>query len=83
MLAFARFAQEAGLPDGALNVITGPAREAGAALSAHPGVKPRLLHRPVATGADARRGGGENAVPVTLELAASRRRSCSPTPTST
>ena len=34
-LAFCRIAKEAGLPDGALNVVTGLGEEAGAALTAH------------------------------------------------
>jgi aldehyde dehydrogenase (NAD+) len=37
-LAFAAIAQEAGLPDGALNIVTGLGEEAGAALSAHPDI---------------------------------------------
>jgi aldehyde dehydrogenase (NAD+) len=38
VLMIARLAQEAGFPDGALNVVTGRGERAGAALSAHRGV---------------------------------------------
>ncbi len=38
VLMIARLAQEAGFPDGAINVVTGYGERAGAALSAHPGV---------------------------------------------
>ena len=41
-LAFVPIAQQAGLPDIALNLVTGLGEEAGAALAAHPGVH----HRP-------------------------------------
>ena len=37
-LAFAAIAKEAGLPDGALNIVTGLGEEAGAALSTHPDI---------------------------------------------
>ena len=38
VLALAALAQEAGFPDGALNVVTGRGHVAGAALSSHPGI---------------------------------------------
>ncbi len=68
VLAFARIAQEAGLPDGALNVVTGLGEEAGAALSAHPGVNHVSFTGSVATGALVQAAAARNAVPVTLEL---------------
>lgn len=37
-LRFAQIAHEAGLPAGALNIVTGYGREAGAALAGHPGI---------------------------------------------
>jgi len=37
-LRFAQIAAAAGLPDGALNIVTGYGREAGAALASHPGI---------------------------------------------
>ena len=68
VLAFARIAQQAGLPDGALNVVTGLGEEAGAALSAHPGVNHVSFTGSVATGALVQSAAAKNAVPVTLEL---------------
>jgi aldehyde dehydrogenase (NAD+) len=67
-LAFAHLAQEAGLPDGALNVVPGLGAEAGAALSAHPGVHHISFTGSVATGALVQQAAGRNVVPVTLEL---------------
>jgi aldehyde dehydrogenase (NAD+) len=68
VLAFARIAQAAGLPDGALNVVTGTGEEAGAALAAHPGVNHVSFTGSVATGALVQAAAARNAVPVTLEL---------------
>jgi aldehyde dehydrogenase (NAD+) len=67
-LAFAQIAQEAGLPAGALNVVPGLGGEAGAALSAHPGIHHISFTGSVATGALVQQAAGRNVVPVTLEL---------------
>ncbi|GAA6160757.1 aldehyde dehydrogenase family protein [Ruegeria sp. HU-ET01832] len=67
-LAFAHLAQQAGLPAGALNVVPGLGAEAGAALSAHPGVHHISFTGSVATGALVQQAAGRNVVPVTLEL---------------
>ncbi len=67
-LAFAHIAQEAGLPAGALNVVPGIGAEAGAALTAHPGVHHISFTGSVATGALVQQAAGKNVVPVTLEL---------------
>ncbi len=67
-LAFARIAVEAGLPAGALNVVPGVGEEAGAALSAHPGVNHISFTGSVAIGALIQAAAAKNIVPVTLEL---------------
>lgn len=67
-LCFARLAVEAGLPAGALNVVPGLGEEAGAALSAHPGVQHISFTGSVATGVLIQQAAGQNVVPVTLEL---------------
>ncbi|WP_407494357.1 aldehyde dehydrogenase family protein [Pseudooceanicola sp. MF1-13] len=67
-LAFADLARQVGLPDGALNVVPGLGAEAGAALTAHPGVHHLSFTGSVATGRMVQRAASENVVPVTLEL---------------
>ncbi|MDP1899548.1 MAG: aldehyde dehydrogenase family protein [Rubrivivax sp.] len=67
-LAFARIAQLAGLPAGALNVVTGLGEEAGAALAAHPGVRHISFTGSVAVGTLIQAAAARNAAPVTLEL---------------
>jgi aldehyde dehydrogenase (NAD+) len=68
VLAFARIAAEAGLPAGALNVVTGLGEEAGAALAAHGGIDHVSFTGSVTTGALVQIAAAKNAVPVTLEL---------------
>ncbi len=67
-LAFARIAEEAGLPPGALNVVPGLGEEAGAALAAHPGVRHLSFTGSVAVGRAVQAAAAANLVPVTLEL---------------
>jgi aldehyde dehydrogenase (NAD+) len=67
-LAFADLAHQAGLPAGALNVVPGLGLEAGAALTAHPGVRHLSFTGSVATGRKVQAAAAENVVPVTLEL---------------
>ncbi len=67
-LAFARIAQAAGLPAGALNVVPGLGEEAGAALSSHTGVRHVSFTGSVQVGALIQAAAARNAVPVTLEL---------------
>ncbi|MCP5380846.1 MAG: aldehyde dehydrogenase family protein [Kordiimonadaceae bacterium] len=67
-LMFARIAEEAGLPKGVLNVVTGLGNEAGAALSSHPGVHHISFTGSVGVGKLIEKAAGENIVPVTLEL---------------
>ena len=67
-LTFARIAQKAGLPDGALNVVPGLGEEAGAALTAHPGINHISFTGSVAVGQLVQAAAARNVVPVTLEL---------------
>ena len=67
-LAFAQLAGEAGLPAGALNVVPGLGEEAGAALSAHPGVSHLSFTGSVAVGRLVQAAAALNTLPVTLEL---------------
>ena len=67
-IAFARIAEEAGLPAGALNVVPGLGEEAGAALTAHPGVNHISFTGSVGVGRLIQHAAAESVVPVTLEL---------------
>ncbi|MBT8410095.1 MAG: aldehyde dehydrogenase family protein [Alphaproteobacteria bacterium] len=67
-LAFARIAEEAGLPAGALNVVPGRGEVAGAALAAHPGIDHVSFTGSAPVGRLIQAAAAANVVPVTLEL---------------
>lgn len=67
-LAFARIAMEAGLPAGALNVVTGRGDVVGAALARHPDVNHLSFTGSTRVGSTIQQAAAANAVPVTLEL---------------
>ena len=67
-LAFADLARQAGFPDGAVNVVPGLGAEAGAALTAHPGIGHISFTGSVATGRLVQAAAAQNVIPVTLEL---------------
>ena len=67
-LAFAEMARQAGLPDGALNVVPGLGEEAGAALSGHAGIDHISFTGSVAVGKLIQKAAADHVVPVTLEL---------------
>lgn len=67
-LAFADIARQAGLPDGALNVVPGLGTEAGAALTQHAAVHHISFTGSVGVGKIVQSSAAQNVVPVTLEL---------------
>jgi aldehyde dehydrogenase (NAD+) len=68
LLRVAELARDVGMPQGALNVVTGLGREAGAALAAHPGVDHLSFTGSPATGAWVAQEAAKRHCPVTLEL---------------
>ena len=67
-LLMARILQEAGLPDGVFNVVTGTGEAAGAPLAEHPGVDHITFTGSVATGTSVMKAAAGNITQVTLEL---------------
>ena len=67
-LVFGDLAQQAGLPDGALNIVPGLGAEAGAALSCHPDIDHISFTGSVGVGKQIQIAAAQNLVPVTLEL---------------
>jgi len=67
-LELAELCLEAGLPEGAFNVVTGLGEEAGAALCAHPAVRKIAFTGSVETGRMVLEAAARRIVPVTAEL---------------
>jgi aldehyde dehydrogenase (NAD+) len=68
LLRLAELSRAAGFPDGALNVVTGLGREAGAALASHSGVDHLSFTGSPTTGAWVAQEAAKRHCPVTLEL---------------
>ncbi|MCM5680791.1 aldehyde dehydrogenase family protein [Schlegelella sp. S2-27] len=68
LLRVAELLAEAGVPEGALNIVTGLGSEAGSALSAHPGLDHISFTGSPLTGTRVAQAAAEHHVPVTLEL---------------
>jgi acyl-CoA reductase-like NAD-dependent aldehyde dehydrogenase len=67
-LRFAKLCQEAGLPDGVLNVVTGPGSTAGQALVVHPGVDKIAFTGETSTGKSIMKGAADTLKRISLEL---------------
>ena len=67
-LELARIADEAGLPAGVLNIVTGPGAKVGAALTAHPGVDKLAFTGSVPVGSRIMQAAAQDIKNVTLEL---------------
>ena len=65
---FAHLAQQAGIPDGVINVVNGPGATTGAALAAHPGLRRMSFTGSPEVGRLVAESCGRNLVPVKLEL---------------
>lgn len=68
ILRVSALAREVGFPDGAINVVTGLGRTAGAALTAHPGIDFISFTGSPETGTAVQTAAAQNHVGVTLEL---------------
>lgn len=68
LLRLAELLAEAGLPAGALNIVTGLGREAGAALASHPGLDHISFTGSPETGTQVAQAAAVHHIPVTLEL---------------
>jgi len=68
ILELMKIFQEAGLPDGVINVVPGYGETAGAELASHPGIDKLAFTGSTSTGRLIMQAAGKNLVPVSLEL---------------
>ncbi|MCS2609225.1 aldehyde dehydrogenase family protein [Halomonas dongshanensis] len=68
IFTIADICQEAGLPNGLLNIVPGFGHEAGAALASHPGINLLVFTGSVETGTAVMQTAAKNVTPVLLEL---------------
>jgi len=68
VIRLGELAQQAGLPAGALNIVTGYGHEAGAALTAHPGINFATFTGSPEVGVLVQEATAKNSVPCVLEL---------------
>lgn len=68
LLKWAHLAEEAGIPNGVLQVLTGPGAEVGGRLAGHQGIDGVSLTGSVPTGVDVMKAAANHITPVTLEL---------------
>ena len=80
-LRLAELAQEAGLPNGVLNVVTGYGESAGAAVAGHPGIDKVAFTGSTEVGKLIVKAAGNDLSASRSSLAASHRTSCLPMPT--
>jgi phenylacetaldehyde dehydrogenase len=67
-LRAAELIQEAGVPDGVLNVVTGDGQTTGAALASHPGINKLTFTGSTVTGLEIARAAADNMTRISLEL---------------
>src|SRR5690606_9578479 len=68
VLELVKIFQEAGVPDGVINVVTGSGATVGQAIASHPGIDKVAFTGSTATGRMIMQAASQNVTPVSLEL---------------
>ena len=75
-MELAKLIQEAGFPEGVVNIVPGYGETAGAALAAHPGIDKIAFTGSTEVGKMIAKSAADNLTKVSLDSAARRRTSC-------